>query len=94
MFKGQFKFNNASGVPFTYANGDVVVHQGKLYKSTRTTQQSPMQSPNDWMYLNLTQIYRGTNAPINPKENQIWISDDGIEYVYFYDGNSYQWIGI
>lgn len=94
MFKGQFKFNNSSGVPYTYSNGDIVVHQGKLYKNNRTTNYSPLQSPNDWTFLNTTQIYKGSNAPVNAKENQVWISDNGISYIYFYDGNSYQWIAI
>lgn len=92
MFKGQFKFKSATGVPFTYVNGDMVVYEGKIYQALNTTQFSPIQSSKDWKYVNLSEPYRGTNAPVNPKENQIWISDDGIMYVYFYDGNSYQWI--
>jgi hypothetical protein len=94
MFRGQFQPNTATGSPYTYANGDIIVHQGKLYKSLRVTQQSPLQAPTDWSYLNSTQIYRGTNPPVNPKENQLWINDDGNQYVYFYDGDSYQWISI
>jgi hypothetical protein len=92
MFKGQFKFKNATGVPYTYSNGDVVVYDGKVYKALTTTQLSPLQGTKDWIFLNLSQPYKGTNPPVNPKENQFWISDDGIMYVYFYDGNSYQWI--
>ena len=92
MFKGQFKFKSATGIPFTYTNGDVVVYEGKVYKANNTTQNSPLQAAKDWQYLNLSEPYRGTYPPVNPKENQVWISDDGISYIYFYDGNSYQWI--
>ena len=45
-------------------------------------------------FLNLSEPFRGTDAPVNPKENQIWINDDGNKYVYFYDGDTYQWIAI
>jgi hypothetical protein len=94
MFKGQFKFKNSTGVPITYNNGDTVVYQGKIYTSNKTTQQSPLQAPKDWSYNNLTEPYKGTNPPVNPKENQLWISDSGVMYIYFYDGNSYQWISV
>jgi|688.fasta_scaffold660845_2 hypothetical protein len=92
MFKGQFKFKTASGIPYTYVNGDKVVYEGKIYEALNTTQFSPIQSSKDWKYLSVSQPYRGTYPPVSPKENQLWISDDGIMYVYFYDGNSYQWI--
>jgi hypothetical protein len=94
MFRGQYKFNNAVGVPCTYSRNDVVVYQGKVYKNKNTTQKSPLQSPNDWTYVNLSQPYKGTNAPANAKENQLWIADTGVMYIYFYDGNSYQWIAV
>ena len=92
MFKGMFKFKNATGTPITYSNGDSVVYQGRVYTSNKTTQQSPLQAPQDWLYNSLSTPYKGTNPPVNPKENQLWISDDGVTYIYFYDGNSYQWI--
>ena len=86
MFRGNFKFNSANGNKLMYSNGDVVLHQGKLYKSRATTQNSPLQAPKDWEFIALSEPFRGTNPPANPKENQIWISDDGVSYVYFYDG--------
>jgi len=94
MFRGQFKFTNSTGVPITYNNGDIVYYQGRIYKSNKTTQQSPLQSPKDWSYTNTTEPYRGTNPPANARENQLWIADTGVLYVYFYDGNSYQWISV
>lgn len=92
MFRGKFKFNSANGNKFVYSNGDMVLYQGKLYKSNTTTNKSPLQSPKEWEYISLSEPFRGSNPPANPKENQLWISDDGVTYIYFYDGNSYQWI--
>ena len=94
MFKGNYKFKNNQGTPVFYNNGDIVVHQGRLYRSNITTQQSPLQSPQSWTFLNSTEEYRGTNPPANPKENQMWIADTGINYIYYYDGDTYQWIAI
>jgi hypothetical protein len=94
MFKGQFKFKNASGISNTYSPGDVVIYQGKIYQSTKLNQNSPLQEPNSWKYVDTTEPFQGTYPPVNPKENQIWISNDAISYIYFYDGNSYQWIAI
>ena len=92
MFRGQFKFKTASGKPLTYNNGDVVVYDGKVYQSNTITQMSPLQSSKDWTYVSLTEPYRGTNPPVDPKENQIWVADNGVTYIYFNDGNSSQWI--
>ena len=92
MFRGKFKFSVANGNKCIYSNGDVVLYQGKVYKSKATTNKSPLQSPKEWEYITLSEPFRGTNPPVNPKENQLWVSDDGVTYIYFYDGNSYQWI--
>jgi hypothetical protein len=94
MFKGNYKFKNKQGTPVLYNNGDIVIHQGKFYKSNVTTNKSPLQSPTSWTYVNATEQYRGTNPPANPKENQLWISDSAVVYTYFYDGNGYQWVSI
>lgn len=94
MFRGKFKFKNSSGASYTYNIGDVVLHQGRLYKAVKNTKNSPFQILSDWSFLSITEPYRGTYPPVNPKENQVWISDDGINYVYFYDGDTYQWIAI
>ena len=94
MFRGQFKYRSATGTDITYSKEDVILYQGKVYKSLKTTQQSPVQSPQDWTYLNLSEPYKGSNPPINPKENQLWISDSAVVYIYFYDGSGFQWIQI
>jgi hypothetical protein len=94
MFKGQFKFNNANGISSTYSIGDIVTYQGKLYRATKLNQKSPIQDPTSWKYLNNTEPFKGSLPPVNPKENQIWVADSGISYIYFYDGDSYQWIAV
>lgn len=94
MLKGKFKFLNSNGIPQTYVNGDIVSYQGKIYKATQSTQQSPLQDPSSWIYLNNSEPYKGSSPPVNPKENQIWISDSGLNYIYYFDGDSYQWIGL
>lgn len=94
MFRGQFKFNSSQGNKYTYTKGDVVIYEGKLYQSKATTKKSPLQYPSNWTFLNVGEPYRGTYPPANAKENQIWINDDGNKYIYFYDGDTYQWISI
>ena len=92
MFRGKYKYRNSSGFDLIYSKDDVVLYQGKVYQSVKTTQQSPLQAPQDWKYVSLSEPYKGSVPPINPKENQIWVSDSAITYIYFYDGNGYQWI--
>ena len=94
MFKGKFKFFNANGIALTYVNGDIISYQGKFYKAVKSSQQSPIQDPTSWLYLNNTEPYKGSSPPVNPKENQIWINDSGISYIYYFDGDSYQWISL
>ena len=94
MFKGQFKSINATGFPVTYGKNDKVLYQGKLYQAIESTQSSPLSAPQSWSYVSLSNPYHGSVPPIDPKENQIWISDSGISYIYYFDGNTYQWIAI
>lgn len=91
MFKGNFKFKNASGFPITYSKNDVVLYHGKVYRSKKTTQKCP-QDNLTWEFVSLTEPYYGSLPPINPKQNQIWLSDSGKMYSYTYDGSSYQWV--
>jgi hypothetical protein len=92
MFKGQFKFKNSNGTSLIYKKGDVVVDQGRMYQCSRTTQKSPQQDKYSWFNTGLSEPYKGTNPPINPVENQLWINDSGVMYVWFKDSNGYQWI--
>ena len=92
MFKGKYKIKDEYGNPVFYQRGDVVLDQGKVFSCTESTNFSPLQQPNNWMITNISNPFNGTNPPLNPVENQIWISDSGIQYVYFKDSNGYQWI--
>lgn len=92
MFKGQYKFATSTGFPVTYAKSDVVVYQGKVYQALNSTQKNPLQSPESWNFIRVTEPVMGSQPPILPKENQIWVSDAGNQYIYYFDGNSYQWI--
>ena len=94
MFRGQFQFKNSNGTPQTYKKGDVVVDQGRMYSCKRTTQKSPQQEKSSWINSGLTEPFRGTNAPINPVENQLWINDLGIMYIWYKDFNGSQWIAV
>lgn len=91
MFRGNYKFKNSSGFNVTYSRNDIVLYHGKVYKSVKTTQNSP-QNKECWEFISLTEPYYGSLPPVNPKINQIWISDEGKNYFYTYDGTSYQWI--
>lgn len=94
MFKGQFKFKNSNGTPLTYKKGDVVVDQGKIYSCLRTTNKSPLQEKGSWKSTGLTEPYYGANPPLNPIENQLWITANGTSYVWYKDSNGFQWVAI
>ena len=94
MFRGQYTPQNSSGTPFVYSKGDDVLFQGKIYSCSYTTSLSPIQEPKSWKITGLSENYSGSNPPLNPIENQIWISDSGKEYVYYKDSDGYQWIEI
>jgi len=92
MFKGKFKFRNASGTPYTYTIGDVVIFQGKIYECVQTTQQSPFQSSDNWKLTDLTENYQAGSPPLKAIETQMWLSDDAVQYLYLQDENSGQWV--
>lgn len=92
MFKGKFRFKNASGTPYTYTIGDSVIFQGKIYECKKVTQSSPFQSPDSWYLTSETETYQGPTPPLQPIETQSWLSDDVVEYVYFQDENGGQWV--
>lgn len=94
MYKGQFKFKNSNGSPFMYKKGDVVVDQGRMYLCKRSTGNSPQQDKYSWTNTGLSEPFRGTNPPINPVENQLWINDSGTMYIYYKDSDSFQWIAV
>lgn len=94
MFRGQFKFKNANGTPYTYKKGDVVVDQGKMYSCSRITNKSPMQDKSSWKGTGLTEPYYGVEPPVNPIENQLWLNSAGKMYIWYKDPNGFQWIEI
>lgn len=92
MFKGKYKSKNQYGQPILYQKGDVILNQGKLFECLVTTNFSPLQEPKSWLMTNSSNAYSGSSPPLNPIENQLWISDSGIQYVYYKDTDGYQWI--
>jgi len=94
MYRGIFQFKNTSGVPVTYNVNDFVLFQGRQYMCLETTQQSPLQNPDTWKYTGINEPYTNANPPVNPKENQTWISTDGKSYIWLKDPNGFQWVEI
>lgn len=92
MFRGNYKNKSSDGKPIPYLNGDVVSFQGKLYQCVEYTKNSPIQSPTNWKYTGVTEQFQSDSPPLNPKQGQIWVSNSGIQYIWFEDLNSSQWI--
>lgn len=63
MFRGPFKFHSATGKAYQYAEGDTVTYEGKVYECSRATEQSPLQAPNSWGFIGLTEAVVSVNAP-------------------------------
>ena len=91
MFKGNFRFKNASGTPYTYSIGDVVIYQGKVYECLKVTQQSPFQSPNSWRLTQLTEPYQDPEAPLQPEENQFWFDENDVLYIRQLTDTGFVW---
>jgi hypothetical protein len=92
MFKGTFKLKNTNGTPNTYSKGDVVLYQGKMYECLNTTQKTPIQNEKYWKFTGVTQVIESESPPVKPQKGQIWVSSNGISYVWYDDGTSFQWI--
>jgi hypothetical protein len=92
MFRGNYKFKTANGSPVYYDKGDIIINQGKVYECTLKTSQSPRQNPSKWNTTGLAEPYQGENPPVNPIENQLWVSGSGITYIWFKDSDGFQWI--
>jgi|688.fasta_scaffold558022_2 hypothetical protein len=94
MFRGQFKFKTTNGASIRYNLGDIVVEQGRAYECNTPTTKSPLQSPNKWTFTGLTEVFNSENPPINPIRNQIWVSGNGTQYIWYKDPNGFQWVEI
>ena len=92
MFRGKYKTKDQYGQPIFYQKGDVVLDQGKVFSCKISTNFSPFQQPESWNVTAISNPFHGVNPPLNPIENQIWVADTGIQYIYFKDSNGYQWI--
>jgi hypothetical protein len=94
MFRGEFKFKSANGSSLTYNIGDVVINQGRAYICKTTTISSPLQEPNSWSLTGITETFKSSVPPIKPSENQLWMADTGILYIWYKDPTGFQWIQI
>lgn len=92
MFKGIYKSKDNLGQPVLYSRGDSVLNQGIIYKCLDSTTLSPFQAPKSWESTGVGRAYTSGTPPLNPSENQIWITDGGVQYVYYTDSNGSQWI--
>jgi hypothetical protein len=91
MFRGEYKNKTASGTPITYLIGDIVLYDGKVYECSSQTQKSPLQTPNNWKYVGLSETVVSNTAPIKPKENQLWVDSTNTLYVWSSTDNIYSW---
>lgn len=91
MFRGNYKTYDYNGVVAKYFVNDTVVFQGRIYKCSAPTSNSPIQSPIKWEYIGNHVLYSGANPPISPKIGQSWETNGKI-YTYYYDGTNYSWV--
>jgi hypothetical protein len=94
MYKGNFKFKNSNGSKIRYLRGDLVVDQGRVYSCLKTTTNSPIQDKKSWSPTGLVEPYYGSEPPVNPIQNQLWIDENGKSYTWFKDTNGFQWVSI
>ena len=94
MYRGTFKYKNPNGSTVTYNVNDVVMYQGRQYLCLESTQSSPLQTPDNWKYTGISENFMSDTPPINPKENQTWISTSGRSYIWYKDENGFQWVEI
>ena len=71
--------------------GDTVLHEGKMYVALNQTQKSPLQSPRDWRFTNITEPYQNGDAPLSPEENQFWVDEEKNLYIRSFNGTEFVW---
>lgn len=91
MYRGLYKPKSPNGTPNTYMIGDTVLHEGKMYVALNQTQKSPLQSPRDWRFTNITEPYQNGDAPLSPEENQFWVDEDNNLYIRSFENNEFVW---
>jgi len=94
MFRGKFKSKTDRGTNVLYNINDVVLEQGSLYKCVNPSSVSPVKDKNKWVSIGLSEVYKGTLPPVSPIENQMWISNSGVMYIWYRDDNGFQWIEV
>lgn len=92
MFKGEYKYITPTGKKYGYKRGDVVTFQGKVYECLNFTEMSPVQDSDNWKYAGIDKNFISDNPPVSPKEGQIWVSTNGVSYIWYKDPNGFQWI--
>ena len=93
MFQGEYKRINSHGSNNVYSPGDRVSYQGKIYLYIKASVYAPSEDLDAWQFTGETIPFRSSVPPINAVEGQLWVdSNTGTTYVYFYDGNTYQWV--
>jgi hypothetical protein len=93
MFKGEYKRIKTNGSLNVYSPGDSVSYQGKIYLFNKTSEYSPSEDPEAWIFTGETLPFSSTVPPLNPIPNQMWLNTNtATTYIYMYDGSSYQWV--
>ena len=90
----QYTFKSVNGSSITYNRGDTVTSQGRFYKCLKSTTQSPIQDKSNWAITGVTEPFKGSVPPIKPLENQLWVADTGVLYIWYKDSNGFQWVQI
>ena len=91
MYRGLYKPKSPNGTPNTYMIGDTVLHEGKMYVALNQTQKSPLQSPRDWKFTNITEPYQNDDSPLSPEENQFWVDEGKNLYIRSFENGQFVW---
>jgi len=90
----QYTFKSVNGSRITYNRGDNVTSQGRFYKCLKATNQSPLQDKSKWSLTGMSETFKGSVPPIKPLENQLWMADTGVLYIWYKDTSGFQWVQI
>lgn len=90
----QYTSKNVNGSNVTYNRNDTVTNQGRFYKCLKSTTLSPLQDKSNWAFTGMSEPFKGSVPPIKPLENQLWMADTGILYIWYKDPSGFQWIQI
>ena len=94
IIDAQYTFKSVNGSRITYNRGDNVTSQGRFYKCLKATTQSPLQDKSNWAVTGMTEPFKGSVPPIKPLENQLWVADTGVIYIWYKDISGFQWVQI